>query len=887
MQRSLISLAVIALLGLSAGLSPASAGAAPAKSEKAVTTTQLPRTAAPSHYAVSLVPDAANRSFSATATISLDIRQATSSLTLNAADLAFSAAAISAGPGKPALAAPRISIDNDKQTATFEFGQQLQPGSYQLQLAYTGAIGAQAAGLFSLDYDNGGAKKRALYTQFENSEARRMIPSWDEPSYKATFALEVTVPAGQMAVSNMPATSTTRLADGRDLVRFATSPKMSTYLLFFALGEFERATVVENGTELGVVTQKGTLAQAQFALDSSRAVLKEYNDYFGIPYPLPKLDNIAAPGRSQFFGAMENWGAIFTFEYAILLDPRVATQSDQENSFSIAAHEMAHQWFGDLVTMAWWDDLWLNEGFASWMESRTTIRLHPEWHWELRAVDTRDAAMERDALATTHPVVQHISNVQQASQAFDSITYDKGSSVIHMLENYVGDDAWRAGVRNYIARHTYGNTVSDDLWREVEKAARKPVSAIAHDFTLQPGVPLLKVSDAACRNGSSSITLTQAEFSMDQPAKKALRWRVPVIAQTLGGATVRTIVSGGKTRITLPGCGPVLVNAGQSGYYRTLYAPQGFAALAGSFSGMPAVDQLGLLSDSWSLGMAGLMPAASFLELARTAPLDAAPQVWGKIAGLLADLHGQYDGKAEQQARFDVFARARLAPVLARIGWSAARGEAAPLANLRESLIYALGRLGDEAVIAEARRRYAASASDQDAMPPALRRAILGVVASHADAAAWDQLHAAALEEKSAMVKAELYDLLGSAKDEALAQRALNLALADEAGATSSASIVKQTAAWHPDLAYDFAIAHREQMDQRVDATSRSRYFPKLGELSADPAMIDKLRSYAKLYLAPDTQGDAKAAIAAIQSRIKVRTTRLPEIDAWLAQHAQ
>jgi aminopeptidase N len=304
-------------------------------------------------------------------------------------------------------------------------------------------------------------KKRALYTQFENSEARRMIPSWDEPFLQSHLrAGSRAVPAGQMAVSNMPATSTTRLADGRDLVRFATSPKMSTYLLFFALGEFERATVVENGTELGVVTQKGALAQAQFALDSSRAVLKEYNDYFGIPYPLPKLDNIAAPGRSQFFGAMENWGAIFTFEYAILLDPRVATQSDQEHSFSIAAHEMAHQWFGDLVTMAWWDDLWLNEGFASWMESRTTTRLHPEWHWELRAVDTRDTAMERDALATTHPVVQHISNVQQASQAFDSITYEKGASVIR----HAGDlrRRPRPGARAcaaYIAKaHAYGNT---------------------------------------------------------------------------------------------------------------------------------------------------------------------------------------------------------------------------------------------------------------------------------------------------------------------------------------------------------------------------------------------------------------------------------------------
>jgi aminopeptidase N len=884
MQRSLISLAVMALLGLSAG-APTLVAAAPAAKVTQVTT-QLPRTAVPTHYAVSLTPDAANSSFSASVTIALDVKQATSSLTLNAADLKFSAATISAGPGKPQQAASKTDIDADKQTVTFHFADTLKPGSYQLKLDYTGVIGTQASGLFSLDYDNGGAKKRALYTQFENSDARRMIPSWDEPFYKATFALEATIPAGQMAVSNMPATSTTKLADGRELVRFATSPKMSTYLLFFGLGEFERATAMQDGVELGVVTQKGSLGQAQFALDSSRAVLKEYNDYFGVKFPLPKLDNIAAPGQSQFFSAMENWGAIFTFEYSILLDPRVATQSNKEVSFLVAAHEMAHQWFGDLVTMAWWDDLWLNEGFASWMESRTTTRLHPEWNWELRAVGTREGAMERDALATTHPIVQRIATVEQASQAFDSITYSKGESVIRMLESYVGEEAWRAGVRSYIAKHAYGNTVSDDLWREVEKAAHKPVTAIAHDFTLQPGVPLIRVADAVCKNGKTTIQLTQGEFSKDQENKKPLSWRVPVIAQTVGGTTVRAVVSGGKASMTLPGCGAVLVNAGQSGYYRTLYTPKSFAALAGSFATMPAIDQLGLLSDSWSLGMAGLMPASSFMDLANNAPVDASPQVWQKIAGVLAGLHDSYEGKPEQRAALDRFTRARLAPVFARIGWTAAKDEAAPVANLRETLIRALGEVGDEAVIAEARRRYAAAATDKTAMPAALRRPILGVIASNADVATWDQLHAAAKAEQSSMIKSELYGLLGAANDKALAQRALDLALTDEPGATTAPSLIGHVAGSHPDLAFDFAVANREKVDKIVDGASRSRYFPGLGGRSADPAMIGKLQAYAKQYLPADAQGDTKTAIASIEYRIKVRSKRLPEIDAWLKQHA-
>lgn len=287
--------------------------------------------------------------------------------------------------GKGKAAVPTVSIDAQAQTATFTFAQPLAVGSYTLAMDYTGKIGTQANGLFAIDYENKAGKQRALYTQFENSDARKFVPSWDEPAYKATFDLTATVPSSQMAVSNMPAALTTELGQGLKRVRFAPSPKMSTYLLFFGLGDFERATLQAGATEVGVVTQSGAIAQARFALESSRDVLLEYNDYFGTPYPLPKLDNVASPGSSRFFGAMENWGAIYTFEHAMLLDPAISTQSDKQAVFSIAAHEIAHQWFGDLVTMAWWDDLWLNEGFASWMEGRTTGKLHPEWNMIGRA----------------------------------------------------------------------------------------------------------------------------------------------------------------------------------------------------------------------------------------------------------------------------------------------------------------------------------------------------------------------------------------------------------------------------------------------------------------------------------------------------------------------
>ncbi|MES2149570.1 MAG: M1 family metallopeptidase [Pseudomonadota bacterium] len=882
MKRSLISAAVLALAGISAY----PALAAPAAIPMAQATTQLPRSVSPSHYDVSITPDAKTSSFAAKVTITINVLEPTSAITLNATDLKFSSAVVTPAGAKGAPLNGAIKVDAASQSATFSFEQPLAKGSYQLALDYTGVIGTQAVGLFSLDYSTPEGKKRALYTQFENSDARRMIPSWDEPNYKATFALEATVPAGEMAVSNMPVAKKTTLADGRVLVKFAQSPKMSTYLLFFGLGEFDRATAMVDGTEVGVIAKKGSAQQAAFALDSSKAVLREYNDYFGVRYPLPKLDNIAAPGRSQFFGAMENWGAIFTFEYALLLDPAISTQADKQGVFSIAAHEMAHQWFGDLVTMQWWDDLWLNEGFASWMESRTTERLHPEWNTRLGAVNGREQAMNRDSIATTHPVVQHVETVEQASQAFDSITYQKGEAVIRMLESYVGADAWRSGVRAYMKTHAYGNTRSDDLWAKVEKAANKPITAIAHDFTLQPGVPMIRVADAVCKGGNTTLTLTQDEFSRDQPNKKPLAWRVPVIVQIAGsGKQTRTLVSGGKATLSVPGCGAVIVNAGQSGYYRTLYAPAAFAPLAAGFAKLSPIDQMGILSDSWSLGLAGLQPLSDFLDLAKATPLSADTQVWGKIAGVFNGINAYYDGDAKRQKQFQSFAIARLAPVMAQVGWSAHAGEADPVAILRTQLINTLSNLDDGATIGEARRRYAARASDPTAVPAALRKTIMAVVAKHADAATWDALRSAAQGEKSPMIKDQMYGLLAAASDNALAQRALELALTDEPGLTLSASMIGGVAFAHPDMAFDFAVKNMEKVNQRIDATSRSRYFPGLAGGSSDPAMIGKIKAYAEQNLAAGSRRDADSAVAGINYRLKVRAERLPAIDAWLAHN--
>src|SRR4051794_4043565 len=429
--------------------------------------TQLPSNVRPLQYALWITPDAANLVFSASALIDIEVKAPTREIILNAADLTFRKVTLAPLAGGEAVAASDVSTDAPAQTATFRFPATVAPGRYRLAIDYAGKIHTQAAGFFALDYDSAAGRKRALFTQFEASDARRLFPSWDEPQFRTPYNLTITVPADRDVVANMPQAGARQQPGGLKTVTFQRTPPMSSYLVFLGIGEFDRITTTAAGTEIGVVAKRGSGANGRWAMESAARILPFYNSYFGTPFPLPKLDNVAGPGSSQFFGAMENWGAIFSFESALLLDPAITSEASRQRIFEVAAHEMAHQWFGDLVTMAWWDDLWLNEGFASWMATKATAAIHPEWETALDRVGDRESAMTLDSLRTTHPVVQHIATVDQMSQAFDSITYQKGQAVITMMEDYVGADAWRRGVQAYIRAHKYSNAQTDDLWASV------------------------------------------------------------------------------------------------------------------------------------------------------------------------------------------------------------------------------------------------------------------------------------------------------------------------------------------------------------------------------------------------------------------------------------
>jgi aminopeptidase N len=434
-------------------------------------------------------------------------------------------------------------------------------------------------------------------------------------------------------------------------------------------------------------------------------------------------------------------------------------------------------------------------------------------------------------------------------------------------------------------KHAYGNTVTDDLFREVESAAGKPIMEIAHQFTLQPGVPLVRVGKTTCSAGKTTVALSQGEFTNDRPDKVPLHWNVPVIAAVPGHAPVRTIVDG-DTTLTLEGCGPVVVNSGQSGYYRTLYSPEAFAALRDSFATLPAIDQLGLLADTWAQGFAGLQPSSDILDLAAAVPVDAEPQVWGRAAGAFESFDEYYKDDLARRDRFRALRGAAPASAARAPGWAPRAGEADGDAILRGQMIGALAGLGDKATIAEAKRRYAAmAAGDKAAVPPALRKTMLGIAATYATPAEWEALRATARNEKTAQIKDSYYTMLAASEDEALAKRALELALTDEPGATNTARMISVVSGRFPELGFDFALNHMAQVDERVDATSRSSYYPGLAAASGQKEMIAKVHAYADKYLDKGSRRAADTAVSSIENRLRVRAEQLPAIDAWLAKH--
>ena len=855
---------------------PSSPAGAPARPGSAL---RLPDTVQPVSYRIDLTPDAQKLTFSGSETVQLEVRQPVDAIVLNALELSISRASLD---GKPAT---RITLDPASQTASFEFGGQVAPGAHALQIDYAGKIDDFSAGLFHLDYTTPDGPKRMLVTQFENADARRIAPTWDDPGVKASFQLSVVGPKGQMAVSNTPIAQIQPIAADLQRTVFQPTPKMSTYLMFLALGDLERVSRKVGGVDVGVVVRRGEAVKARFALDEASAILSYYNDYFGIPYPLPKLDLVAAPG-SGGFGAMENWGAIMYFERDLLIDPKYSTEQDRQDVSVVIAHEMAHQWFGDLVTMSWWNDLWLNESFATWMEAKAVDHLHPAWKILLSESSGRESALALDSTSATHPVVRPAETIDQMNELGDSITYEKGAAVIRMIEAYVGPDAWKKGVHAYLQAHAYGNATHDDLWSAVEAAAGKPIKGMASDFTQQDGVPLISVEVMPGQGSGSGLLLTESRFGADAGSKAPRHWQSPVVAKPPKGPAVQTLVHGGPliTSLTSPSPGPLLVNPDQVGYYRTLYTPPAFDPLAKRFGKLEPFDQLTMLQDGWALAQGGYASAANFMVLLSRLPADAYPLVWSNAASMLSQIY--YLHAPADRPTLAAFGRRILDPVLARIGWAPRPGEPAAAAVAREQLILTLGDLGDPGVITVANLRFAAFQNAPASLSADVRKPVLYVAGERGGTPAFEALQRLALASTDALEQRQYLTALAMAEDPALAQRALDFALSPQVQKSAGMVMISTVAKRHPDLAWRFAQTHRAEIDGRSDPSQKLSYIPGLLRTATDASLADELHAFAVKSYPPGGRSESNKVEARVRQRADVRTNQLPKLGVWLKAHA-
>src|SRR6267378_898064 len=576
---------------------------------------KLPKEVVPTEYAIRIVPNLDNFTFAGSESVKLNVRSPVHQLVLNGLDLKIEAASVD---GKE-LPLSAIKTDNEKELLTLTLPSDLAVGDHALALRFTGKINQQGQGLFYMRYheQGSGARKVMLGTQFEATDARRFFPCWDEPAFRSRFQLTVVVPENWLAVSNMPIESEKKVTGGKE-VRFAATPLMSSYLNVFVAGELDLIESRSGPTQIRVITTKGKAELGRYALEATAQILQYYNDYFGVPYPLPKLDQIALPGG--FGGAMENWGGITYYESALLFDPKNSSAETKQNIYEVLAHEIAHQWFGDLVTMAWWDNLWLNEGFASWMGTKSTAHFNPQWEVWLRRNIPRDPArrvgiakeqaMEGDARSTTHPVQQPIATEAEANSAFDDITYKKGQSFIRMLESFLGEDIFRDGIRRYIAAHKYSNSTTVDLWNALAEASGKPVGEIAASWTEQPGFPVVKVK----RGDNGNVSLSQERFTVNFKDAPPLQWKIP-LAYSVAGQTPTSLLMTNKTAElkNIPADRALKLNVNGTGNYRVEYDGSSWNLLLGSLANLSVEDRVNLLSDAWALVQANRAALSLYL----------------------------------------------------------------------------------------------------------------------------------------------------------------------------------------------------------------------------------------------------------------------------------
>lgn len=732
---------------------------------------RLPSHARPVRYRITWEPDLDDFTFTGSEEIDIESAKAARAITLHSAELEITSASFSVGKIRME---GTVSYDDENERATITFPKAIPKGKGTLSLSFAGILNDKMRGFYRSRYEHEGVSRHMAVTQFESTDARRAFPCFDEPAHKAVFEVSLVVPDDRTAISNTLETEVTEHRAGYKLVRFAPSPKMSSYLLALIVGHFEHIeTTTKDGTLVRVFVTPGKKHQAAFALECAAKCIEFYEKYFGIRYPLPAMDLIAIPDFAA--GAMENWGAVTYRETAILVDPEHTAAANRERVALVIAHELAHQWFGNLVTMEWWTHLWLNEGFATYMEHVAIDAIFPEWKiWDHFVFTDHARALALDGLASTHAIEIEVRHPREIEEIFDAISYSKGAAIIRMLASYLSEPAFKKGLRAYLTKHRYGNATTLDLWRALEKASGKPVRKMMQGWTRKPGYPLVTVKELGPRT-----VLEQERFSGKGARKQPGTWFLPMDVSA-EGKREHVILKGKKTVLRKS---ILKANLGETGFARVRY-PEAVlerleAGLASGTSGLSPSDRFGLIRDAFTFAKTGLMPTDKVLGLARAYGRETEYIVWAEIAEHLLSLRNLLSGKPEYEA-FLAYGRALFAPAVHRIGWKKKPDEPHDAALLRSVLIRAAGAFGDAEVIARAKDLFWGENGDES-LSPDLRAAVYATMAEHGGEREYQELlsryRTEALEEE----KDRLLRALCSFKDTHLLGQTLARAFSEEA----------------------------------------------------------------------------------------------------------
>jgi len=697
----------------------------------------------PINYNLSFEPDLQKFIFEGKESIEINCKKPTRIITLNCAEIKIHSCYITQKNQKILCT---TKTDEKKEELTITLAKKVQ-GLAFAHIEFQGILNDRLLGFYRSQYKQNGQTKFLATTQFEAADARRAFPCWDEPEAKATFEISLIIDNKLSAVSNMPVKSITKLGK-KKLYKFGKTPIMSTYLIYLGVGEFEYLLGKIGKTQIRVVTTKGNKSKGKFALDLGKKLLVSYEKYFGIKYPLPKLDLIAVPDFAA--GAMENWGAITFRETILLYDPKTSSTKTKQFIAEVISHEIAHQWFGNLVTMKWWNDLWLNESFATFMATKFVDKFYPEWDlWNQFVEDAMNIAMGLDSLKTTHPIDVKVNSPAEIREIFDAISYDKGGCILRMLEDYVGEPNFRKGLKNYLSSFKYKNAQGQDLWNAIGKASKMPVSIMVNSWLKQPGFPLVDI-----KQKGNDLQITQKRYLLE-PHKKSTpgKWVIP-LSIGVNGETINKLFSNKSTTIKIPNSIGFVANYGRKGFYRVKY-DEGILLdlkMLVDQKRLPPIDRWAIQNDLYSLCVSGNENVRNYLDFSDAYYHEDSYLASINVANNLSSIYFRaFNEKFSEEIK--EYAINYLRKILSELGWDPKKSDKHTDALLRSFAISTLGRMDDEEVSQEAKKRYDKFLKNPKSLHPDLIEPICSIAAWNGNSKTYHELvglykNAKTMEEK-------------------------------------------------------------------------------------------------------------------------------------------